>query len=181
MSMNRRRLLLRHEYNKYIHFEDREFEKYCLANYDKDGDGKISIEEALSVTTISENLFAIDTDNFSDLRYFENVIIFPSINIKDYARKVKRLDIPKGVKGLGRFSLGFATQVIIVFHGKTPPGHMWTFSYTTVSHDTLTTGGSKIYVPDESVEDYKKAFTSQPSPIRSGNIIHPISEYKGNY
>lgn len=161
---------------KFVHFEDREFEKYCLANYDKDGDGKISIEEALSVTSISQNLFAIDTDNFSDLRHFGNVKQIPNINITGYSKKVKRLEIPKGVTFLGRYSLGFTTPVIIVFHGKTPPAHMWTFSNSTGSYDTLTNGGSKIYVPDESVEDYKKAFTSQPSPMKSGNIIHPISE-----
>ena len=161
---------------KFVHFEDREFEKYCLANYDKDGDGKISIEEALSVTSISQNLFAIDTDNFSDLRYFENVTAIPNISTNGYNVKVKRIDIPAGVKSLGRYALGFKTPVIIVFHGKTPPSHTWTFSYTTDSYDSLTTGGSKIYVPDESVEDYKKAFTSQPSPMKNGNAIHPISE-----
>ena len=161
---------------KFVHFEDREFEKYCLANYDKDGDGKISIEEALSVTSISQNLYAIDTDNFSDLRYFENVTAFPDILANGYYTKVKRLDIPKGVKRLGRYCLGFKTPVIIVFHGKTPPSHTWTFSWTTFIYDSLTPNGSKIYVPDESVEDYKKAFTSQPSPMRNGNAIHPISE-----
>lgn len=161
---------------KFVHFEDREFEKYCLANYDKDGDGKISIEEALSVTTISEKLFAIDTGNFSDLRYFENVTAIPTININGYRGKLKRLEIPKGVTYLGRYSLGLTTPAIIVFYGKTPPTHTWTFSYTTFTCDTLTNNGSKIYVPDESVEDYKKAFTSNPSPLRSGSIIHPISE-----
>ena len=161
---------------KFVHFEDREFEKYCLANYDKDGDGKISIEEALRVTSISQNLFAINTDNFSDLRYFENVTVIPTIEINGYAKKVKRLEIPKGVESLGRYCLGFSTPVIIIFHGKTPPTHTWTFSYATITYDTLTNGGSKIYVPDESVEDYKTAFTSNPSPMESGNIIHPISE-----
>lgn len=162
---------------KFVHFEDREFEKYCLANYDKDGDGKISIEEALSVTTISEKLFAIDTGNFSDLRYFENVTEIPPITLNGYRDKLKRLEIPKGVKYLGRYSLGFATPVIIVFHGKTPPTHAWTFSYTTKTYDTLTNNGGKIYVPDESVEDYKKAFTSDPTPLGSGKIIYPISEF----
>lgn len=161
---------------KFVHFEDREFEKYCLANYDKDGDGKISIEEALRVTSISQNLFAIDTDNFSDLRYFENVKQIPNINVTGYSKRFKRLEIPKGVTMLGRYSLGFSTPVIIVFHGKTPPGHTWTFSWATGMYDSLTPNRSKIYVPDESVEDYKRAFTSKPSPLNSGSIIYPISE-----
>lgn len=161
---------------KFVHFDDPEVERIFLANFDKDGDGKISIEEALSVTRITEDMFKINTDNFSDLRYFKNVGQMPNIRFYEYATKVKRIDIPAGVKSLGRYSLGFKTPVIIVFHGKTPPSHTWTFSWTTGSYDSLTTGGSKIYVPDESVEDYKKAFTSQPSPMRNGNAIHPISE-----
>lgn len=162
---------------KFVHFEDPEFEKYCIAKYDKDGDGKISIEEALSVTSITQDMFGIDTGNFSDLRYFENVQQIPYITSEEYRNKVKRIDIPAGVKLLNRYSLGFAKPAIIVFHGKTPPGHTWTFSYTTNTYDTLRLG-SKIYVPDESVEDYKNAFTSQPTPLRSGNIIFPISELK---
>lgn len=162
---------------KFVHFEDPEFEKYCIAKYDKDGDGKISIEEALSVTNITEDIFNINTGNFSDLRYFENVQQIPYITSVEYKDKVKRIDIPAGVKFLGRYSLGFAKPAIIVFHGKTPPDHTWTFSYTTNMYDTLSFG-SKIYVPDESVEDYKNAFTSQPSPLHSGNIIFPISELK---
>lgn len=161
---------------KFVHFEDREFEKYCIAKYDKDGDGKISIEEALSVTSITQDMFSINTGNFSDLHYFENVRQTPYIESVEYRRKVKRIDIPAGVKFINRYSLGFSSPVIIVFHGKTPPGHTWSFSYTTGAYDTLTRNGSKIYVPDESVEDYKRAFTSNPSPLDNGSIIYPISE-----
>lgn len=161
---------------KFVHFEDPEFEKYCIAKYDKDGDGKISIEEALSVTSITQDMFDINTGNFSDLRYFENVQQMPMIESRVYKEKVKRIDVPAGVNYLSRFSLGFAKPVIIVFHGKTPPRFTWAFSYTTMTYDTLTSNGSKIYVPDESVEDYKRAFTSNQSPLDSDSIIYPISE-----
>lgn len=162
---------------KFVHFDDREFEKYCLANYDKDGDGKISIEEALSVTSISQNLFAIDTDNFSDLRYFENVTAIPNIFTNGYNVKVKRIDIPAGVRSLGRYALGFKVPVIIVFHGEIPPQiRNWSFSFNTSTYDSLTTNGCKIYVPDESVEEYKKAFTTGAAPLKNGSIIHPMSE-----
>ena len=48
--MNRRRLLLRHEYDKYNHFEDKEVERICIEKWDKDKDGKLSKEEALQVS-----------------------------------------------------------------------------------------------------------------------------------
>ncbi len=54
MSMNRRRLLLRHEYNKYIHFEDKEVERICIEKWDKDGDGKLSKEEAAQVEYLGD-------------------------------------------------------------------------------------------------------------------------------
>lgn len=161
---------------KFVHFEDREFEKYCIAKYDKDGDGKISIEEALSVTEITVDIFDVNTDNFSDLRYFENVKEMPSFNNNSFRERVKRLDIPAGVTYLKKFSLGFKKPVIIVFHGKVPPRREWVFSATTGTYDWLTPNGSKIYVPDESLEEYKKSFTSGPSPLKNDSIIHPMSE-----
>ena len=161
---------------KFVHFEDREFEKYCIAKYDKDGDGKISIEEALSVTEITVDIFDVNTDNFSDLRYFENVKEMPSFNNNSFRERVKRLDIPAGVTYLNRFSLGFKKPVIIVFHGKVPPRREWFFSATAWTYDWLTPNGSKIYVPDESLEEYKKSFTSGPPPLKNDSIIHPMSE-----
>lgn len=161
---------------KFVHFEDPEFEKYCIAKYDKDGDGKISIEEALSVTAITVDIFDVNTGNFSDLRYFENVKVIPRYENNSFRERVKRLDIPAGVTYLDRFTLGFKKPVIIVFHGKVPPKREWVFSATTWMYDWLTPNGSKIYVPDESLEEYKKSFTSGPPPLKNDSIIHPMSE-----
>ena len=47
---------------KYVEFEDQEFRKYCLQNFDKNGDGKISHTEAEAVTTID-----VCTDNIYSL------------------------------------------------------------------------------------------------------------------
>ncbi len=38
---------------KYVEFEDDTFKAYCLANFDTDGDGKISEDEALAVTVMN--------------------------------------------------------------------------------------------------------------------------------
>ena len=74
--------------------------------------------------------------------------------------------------------LGFNLATVVVFHGKTPPAHDWTFSNTTATYDTCTPNGCKFYVPDDSLEAYKKAFTSNPSPLRGTSIICPMSEYQ---
>ncbi|WP_281625426.1 hypothetical protein [Segatella salivae] len=67
--MNRRRLLLRHEYDKYIHFEDKEAERICIEKWDKDGDGKLSKEETAQVEYLG-NLTLSKDANFAELQYF---------------------------------------------------------------------------------------------------------------
>lgn len=162
---------------KFVHFEDPEFEKYCIAKYDKDGDGKISIEEANKVVRIDRSLFAISTDNFSDLRNFNYANNFPNMFYEQEAlKKIKRIEFGTNLTNLGANILGFTTKVVVVFHGKTPPKHSWSFSNNSGTYDTISRSGSKIYVPDESVEDYKKAFTSQPYGMYSSDIILPMSE-----
>lgn len=96
---------------------------------------------------------------------------------RSYFYNTKRIDIPENVTSLGRYVLGFNLATVVVFHGNTPPSHDWTFSNTTRTYDTCTPNGCKFYVPDESLEAYKKAFTSQPAPLRDTSIIRPLSEY----
>lgn len=132
----------------------------------------------MSVTAITVDIFDVNTGNFSDLRYFENVKEIPRYENNSFRERVKRLDIPAGVTYLDRFTLGFKKPVIIVFHGKVPPKREWVFSATTWTYDWLTPNGSKIYVPDESLEEYKKSFTSGPPPLKNDFIIHPMSELK---
>ena len=164
---------------KFVRFEDKEVERYFVSIYDKDGDGKISIEEANKVLSFESALFQLNTGNYSDLRHFKNVTTLPYIgDSRGYKDRVTRIEIPEKVTFLPRYILGFAKPVIVVFHGETPPGHTWSFSYTTNNYDTLTSNGSKIYVPDNSVDAYVKAFTSNPSPLKNGSIIHSISELK---
>ena len=51
MSLYRRRLMMQYADDaRYIHFEDASVEQWCLAHFDKDGDGRLSIDEAAAVT-----------------------------------------------------------------------------------------------------------------------------------
>lgn len=51
MSLFRRRLMMRAAYEaRFIHFADKVVEQWCLAHFDKDGDGRISLDEAETVT-----------------------------------------------------------------------------------------------------------------------------------
>lgn len=56
------------ESGKYIFFEDKNFESYLIANFDTDGDGAISYDEALAIKEIDVN-----TDNISSLSGIEHM------------------------------------------------------------------------------------------------------------
>lgn len=51
MGLFRRYMVMRAAYEaRFIHFADKVVEQWCLANFDKDGDGRISLVEAAAVT-----------------------------------------------------------------------------------------------------------------------------------
>lgn len=51
MSLFRRRLMMRAAYEaRFIHFADKAVKQWCLAHFDKGGDGRLSIDEAAAVT-----------------------------------------------------------------------------------------------------------------------------------
>ncbi len=52
-------------------FEDVNFKAYCVENFDKDGDGEISVSEALLVTSI--NCSGKDIQSLSGIEYFTNL------------------------------------------------------------------------------------------------------------
>lgn len=203
MSMNRRRLLLRHEYNKYIHFEDKEVERICLEKWDKDGDGKLSKEEALLVTNIG-NLQMPHDCKFREFKYFENVtnavqFHFPDTNVE--------IVVPSQITTIPVFFAQFVTvqiqqnnnaegNAVLIFLGEIKEFQYYAISddreyrtpyFSIVLPNTKTPPRfnpawkanygicKKMYVPDSSVELYKAA------NITGVLNILPMSEYKGNY
>lgn len=66
----------------YIFFEDANFKAYCISNFDINGDGEISMEEAERVTEIS-----VRTDNIYSLggiEYFQNLTSLNCIGSEDW-------------------------------------------------------------------------------------------------
>lgn len=62
--------------SNFINFADAEVERICLANFDKDGDGKISYDEAASVTSLNKVLANNkEIKSFVELKYFTNVTL----------------------------------------------------------------------------------------------------------
>ena len=196
--MNRRRLLLRHEYDKYIHFEDKEVEHICIENWDKDGDGKLSMEEAAAVNSIGTK-FTNNKDirDFKEFKFFKNIIVLGQV-IGSYVSfsnctNLSSLELPESLvtlsyqalmnTGLKEITIPINVKEItsesivrnkkltaVILLPETPPK---IFNYSILSNENL----KYIYVPDSSFERYKQEYSS----FWLAKLILPLSEYKGNY
>lgn len=203
MSMNRRRLLLRHEYDKYIHFEDPEVERICLENFDKDRDGKLSKEEVAQVEYLG-NLTLPKNTNFTELQYFTGLKQKEFQNRLFLGGRAGRIVIPQqinttGVDGIDiifddRGYNNSRLEVVALgeirnmqYNGVTNKKEEFVPFLTIVLPNTPTppefsnywcgpyAKRNTMYVPDGSVELYKTA------NVPNVENILPISEYKGNY
>lgn len=194
--MNRRRLLLRHEYNKYIHFEDKEVERICIENWDKDGDGKLSKEEAAQVKHFG-NIFKNNTkiESFDELANFNGS--FLQGGMFDGCTKLKYISVPPTYTGIFNDNVNSYERVrlcgewsripyyffwgnaksnlkAIIIESKMPP------KITNISgffYSNHVTNFAKIYVPNGSLNLYLVAEVWREYK----EYIRPISEYKGNY
>ena len=95
-----------------IIFEDANFKAYLVANFDTDGDGEISYEEALAITMID-----VDTDNIESLAGIEHMANLTELNCEgpfvmsgyepeEGRGKLKTLDVSKNTK-LTKLYCGF--------------------------------------------------------------------------
>lgn len=203
MSMNRRRLLLRHEYNKYIHFEDKEVERICIEKWDKDGDGKLSKEEVSQVEYLG-NLTLPKDANFAEIQFFTGLKQIPYQNRLFLSGRTGRIVIPQQINTTGNDGINIVfddrgydnshLEVVALgeirnmqYIGITNKKEEFVPFLTIVLPKTPTppefstywcgpyAKRNTMYVPDSSVELYKAA--NVPGML---NIL-PISEYKGNY
>ena len=203
MSMNRRRLLLRHEYNKYIHFEDKEVERICLERWDKDKDGKLSKEEAAQVEYLG-NLTLSKDANFAELQYFTGLKQITYQNRLFLSGRAGRVVIPGQINTTGVDGINIVfddrgydhsrLEVVALgeirnmqYNGITNKKEEFVPFLTIVLPNTITppefstywcgpyAKRNTMYVPDGSVELYKAA------NVPNVENILPMSEYKGNY
>ena len=201
--MNRRRLLLRHEYNKYIHFEDKEVERICIEKWDKDGDGKLSKEEAAQVEYLGD-LTLPKNANFAELQYFTGLKQITYQNRLFLSGRAGRVVIPGQINTTGNDGINIVfddrgyddshLEVVALgeirnmqYYGVTNKKEEFVPFLTIVLPKTPTppefstywcgpyAKRNTMYVPDSSVELYKAA-----NVLGVLNIL-PLSEYKGNY
>lgn len=91
-------------YLGYIDFVDPAVRDICVANFDTDGDGVISMEEAAAVTDIG-TLFENNTsiESFDEFKYFTGVTQTKSAAFQ-YCRNLKKITFPVSLTNIGIFT-----------------------------------------------------------------------------
>jgi hypothetical protein len=156
---------------KFVPFDDLEVKRICLENWDKDGDGKLSIEEAAAVSNIGLKFYGNKKIvSLKALRFFKiqelNSDIFRDMS------NLREVWIPATVKSHWyRTFLGSESIKIVVICSEIPFTDRSFFNVNT--YNNIPTD-LKVYVPDTSLSRYKEAWKNFPYLSR----LHPISEYK---
>ena len=152
---------------KFVHFEDKGVEDICLNAFDKDKDGRLSIEEAASVKNvlvIREALRKNVSNSFDEFKYFTK-------KIGQYAflgNKLSKLIIPETCIEVAGCVLEKNTiDCNIIFLSPTPPKTINMFLMNRYTRVKLT-----VYVPDDSVDAYR----SQSGFVGYENQVRPMSE-----
>ena len=178
-------------------------ERICLEKWDKDGDGKLSKEEAAKVEYLG-NLTLSKDANFAELQYFIGLKQITYQNMLFLSGKAGRVVIPGQINTTGVDGINIVfddrgydnsrLEVVALgeirnmqYIGITNKKEEFVPFLTIVLPNTPTPPEFSIYwcgpyakrntmyVPDSSVELYKSA------NVPNVENILPLSEYKGNY
>lgn len=174
---------------EYITFENPNVEHTCLVRFDTNKDGKISIDEAESVTSINRFFNNTDIENLNDFQHFKNVTnisnaffgcskikvanIWEGVqelgeNLLMGANNIEKVIFPSTIRNLGQMWIRsrLIGKAVVIIKSETPP-MIHNYNFTSVA--------KTLYVPDSAVDRYK-ADTKIVKYLTDN--IKPISEYK---
>ena len=130
MSIFRRHLQkLSEEERKIIHFEDVRAKEFCARHFDADGNGKLSYEEAASVTDDAFfNAQSNDAGLVGSIQYFDELRFFTALTkfSKNFPN-VKRITMPEGLSNVTHALFLYVSNM----ERFTIEGYIDKFSYTT--------------------------------------------------
>ena len=179
----------------WIRFEDPEVKRICVENWDKDGDGELSMEEAAAVSSIGTK-FTNNKDirDFKEFKLFKDIIVLGQVigtyvsfsnctNLSSlelpeslvtlsyqalYNTGLKEITIPVNVKKiLSESIIRNKKLTAVILLPETPP------KISNSSIHGLNENLKYIYVPDSCLERYKQEYSS----FWLAKLILPLSEY----
>ena len=176
----------------WIRFEDPEVKRICVENWDKDGDGELSMEEAAAVSsigTIIPQLIKRYSNAFQEFRFFTNVAI---IEVDMLSRcNLTKISLPQGIREIRQYGLAFnmlkelvipsscsrvegsvlegnTVDCNVIFQSPVPPKFHNDFLLNRYTRVKIV-----MYVPDEAIEAYRTI----PNLSQRAQFIKPLSEY----
>ena len=177
----------------WIRFEDPEVKRICVENWDKDGDGELSMEEAAAVSSIGTIFVGKDSIKNLDLSFLHHWERINFTHIRD-CKRLKRVVYPSSLKEVSggllmncydveeivilskdiRFTFGMVINGArslkrVILYAETPPENTDPSAYFLWFANKDTT----LYVPDESVDLYKQV----PFYSKFAKAILPMSKY----
>ena len=155
----------------WIRFEDPEVKRICVENWDKDGDGELSMEEAAAVSSIGTKFYNNNKIvSLKALRYFK-IQELGNDTFGDMSN-LREVWLPATVKAHWyRTFLDSPNIKIVVLLSEVPFTDRSFFNINTYGHIP---SDLKIYVPDTALLRYKEAWKNFPYLSR----LHPLSEYQ---
>ena len=93
-----------------IKFADKQVKTICLGQWDTDGNGKLSYEEAAAVTQISKQFCSTNIGSCDEFKYFTGVEL---IYRESFANclNLKSISLPESVREIGREAFGGCGQL----------------------------------------------------------------------
>ena len=173
----------------WIRFEDPEVKRICVENWDKDGDGELSMEEAAAVSSIGTyifkgldrengildlsmftNLTSVDCNAFRWIDHLYKLVLPPTLSTYDTCFYTSTIDniIIEVIEKQNSLLWGLTFKNLII-KSVNPP-----ITERRASYGWYARKESRIFVPDESVENYRKS----DSFSDIAEYIHPMSEYQ---
>ncbi|MBR3065240.1 MAG: leucine-rich repeat protein [Bacteroidales bacterium] len=146
-----------------LSFEDSRVRAYCLSNFDKNGDGKLSMVEIAGVTTFPSALPA-GILAFEELEFFYGLTTLPLFtNQSDLTSVV----IPRQISVIPDNMFSGCSSLVEVYVNPSTPPALGANAFAGTPENMM------IIVPEESVDDYQSAngWSAYADHIRSSKTV----------
>lgn len=154
-----------YEYEGVIQFKDTNVRSLCLANFDMDGDGIITIEEAASVTDIGTIFAYSKITSFNEFEFFTGVTSITTNAFRNST--IKSIELPSSITSIEWGAFFQCTSLSSVKVYSINPPTLDAMAFDSNASDRI------IYVPDKSLDTYKAASGWSSYALS----IKPLSEY----
>ena len=94
----------------YIIFEDNNVESICLTNWDRNGDGKLSYEEAALVYSIGTKFKGTAITTFNELRYFVNLSTIDESAFNS-CKQLRNISMPERITSIGTYAFRYCEKL----------------------------------------------------------------------